>query len=156
MAAITFDDLKGLVGKELGVSDWLVVDQDRINQFAACTEDRQWIHTDPERAAKQSPFGATIAHGYLTLSLLAGLGLQAIKMPSNLMAAVNYGLDKVRFLAPVKVGSRVRLRATLVSLEEKAPGQYLMKASNTIEIEGDEKPALIAETLAMLYESRSK
>jgi acyl dehydratase len=144
------------VGKELGVSDWLVVDQDRINQFAACTEDRQWIHTDPERAAKQSPFGATIAHGYLTLSLLAGLGLQAIKMPSNLMAAVNYGLDKVRFLAPVKVGSRVRLRATLVSLEEKAPGQYLMKASNTIEIEGDEKPALIAETLAMLYESRSK
>ena len=120
MAAITFDDLKGLVGKELGVSDWLVVDQDRINQFAACTEDRQWIHTDPERAAKQSPFGATIAHGYLTLSLLAGLGLQAIKMPSNLMAAVNYGLDKVRFLAPVKVGSRVRLRATLVSLEDGA------------------------------------
>lgn len=156
MAAITFDDLKGQVGQELGVSDWLLIDQDRINQFAECTEDRQWIHTDPERAAKYSPFKTTIAHGYLTLSLLAGLGLQAIKMPTNLMAAVNYGLDKVRFLAPVKVGSRVRLRASLVSLEEKAPGQYLMKTSNTIEIEGEEKPALIAETLAMLYESRSK
>lgn len=156
MAGMTFDDLKAQVGQELGVSDWLTVDQERINQFAECTEDRQWIHIDTERAARESPFRSTIAHGYLTLSLVAGLGMQAIKMPGNIMAAFNYGLDKVRFISPVKVGAKVRLRASLVSLDEKGPGQYLMKTSNTIEIEGDEKPALIAETLAMLYERRSK
>jgi acyl dehydratase len=156
MAGMTFDDLKGMVGQELGLSDWVTIDQDRINQFAECTEDRQWIHVDAERAAKESPFRTTIAHGYLTLSLIAGLGLQAIKMPSNLMAAFNYGLDKVRFITPVKVNARVRLRVSLIALDEKGPGQYLMKTSNTIEIEGEEKPALIAETLAMLYERRSK
>lgn len=154
MSGVTFDDLKAQVGQELGVSEWLTIDQERINQFAECTEDRQWIHVDAERAAKYSPFKTTIAHGYLTLSLIAGLSLQVIKMPANLMAAFNYGLDKVRFLTPVKVGAKVRLRVTLVSLDEKAPGQFLMKASNTIEIEGEEKPALIAETLAMLYEAR--
>lgn len=156
MSAITFDDLKGQVGQELGVSDWLTIDQERINQFAECTEDRQWIHVDAERAAKHSPFKTTIAHGYLTLSLIAGLGLQAIKLPSNLMAAFNYGLDKVRFLTPVKVGAKVRLRVSLVALDEKGPGQYLMKTSNTMEIDGEEKPALIAETLAMLYEARNR
>lgn len=154
MSGITFDDLKAQVGHELGVSDWLTIDQERINAFAECTEDRQWIHVDAERAAKYSPFKTTIAHGYLTLSLIAGLSLQTMKMPSNLMAAFNYGLDKVRFLTPVKVGAKVRLRVSLLALDEKAPGQYLMKTSNTIEIEGEEKPALIAETLAMLYEAR--
>lgn len=156
MADMTFDDMKGLVGKELGVSDWLTIDQDRIDRFAETTEDRQWIHIDAERAAKHSPFRTTIAHGYLTLSLVAGLGMQAITMPSNLMAAFNYGLDKVRFLTPVKVNAKVRLRVSLVSLEDKGPGQYLMKTSNTLEIEGEEKPALIAEALAMLYEARSR
>lgn len=156
MAGITFDDLKAMVGQELGVSDWLEIDQNRINQFAECTEDRQWIHVDVERATKHSPFRTTIAHGYLTLSLVAGLSMQVIKMPSNLMAAVNYGLDKVRFLAPVKVGAKVRLRVQLAGLDEKGPGQYLMKATNTLEIEGEEKPALIAETLAMLYVTPGK
>jgi len=156
MNDITFDSMKDMAGRELGVSDWIVVDQDRIDKFAVCTEDNQWIHTDPERARRESPFRTTIAHGYLTLSLIAGLSLQAIKMPANLQAAFNYGLDKVRFVTAVKVGARVRLRATMVSLDEKGPGQYLMKTSNTMEIEGEEKPALIAETLAMLFERREK
>ncbi|HEY5817402.1 MAG TPA: MaoC family dehydratase [Mesorhizobium sp.] len=156
MSDMTFEGMKDMAGQELGVSDWIVVDQDRIDQFAACTEDNQWIHIDPERAKRESPFRTTIAHGYLTLSLIAGLALQAIRMPSNLQAAFNYGLDKVRFVTAVKVGARVRLRVTLISLEEKGPGQHLMKTSNTIEIEGEEKPALIAETLAMLFERREK
>lgn len=156
MSEITFESLKALAGQELGVSDWVVVDQDRINQFAECTEDRQWIHIDAERAKRESPFRTTIAHGYLTLSLIAGLALQIGGLPHNLQAAFNYGLDKVRFVTAVKVGARVRLRSTLVSLEEKGPGQYLMKTTNTIEIEGEEKPALIAETLAMLFERREK
>lgn len=156
MSGITFESFKGMVGQELGVSEWLTIDQSRIDQFAECTEDRQWIHVDPERAKRESPFRDTVAHGYLTLSLVAGLALQVGGMPDNLQAALNYGLDKVRFLSPVRVGARVRLRSTLVSVEEKAPGQYLMKSSNTIEIEGEEKPALIADTLAMLFERRGK
>jgi acyl dehydratase len=156
MGEVTFASLKGQVGQEIGVSDWVLVDQDRINQFAECTEDRQWIHVDPDRAKRESPFRSTIAHGYLTLSLIAGLALQVGGLPNNLQAAFNYGLDKVRFIAPVRVGARVRLRSTLMSLEDKGPGQYLMKASNTIEIEGEEKPALIAETLAMLFERRAQ
>lgn len=156
MTEITFESLKGMVGQEVGVSDWVTIDQDRINQFAECTEDRQWIHVDPERAKRESPFRTAIAHGYLTLSLIAGLALKVGGLPTNLQAAFNYGLDKVRFISPVRVGARVRLRSTLVSLEDKGPGQYLMKSSNTIEIEGEEKPALIAETLAMLFEQRAK
>lgn len=152
----TFDDLKAKVGQELGVSGWVTVDQERINQFAECTGDNQWIHVDVERAKRESPFRTPIAHGYLTLSLVAGLALEVGGMPDNLQAAFNYGLDKVRFLAPVKVGARVRMRSTVVSLEDKGPGQYLLKAANTIEIEGEEKPALIAETLAMLYERRER
>jgi acyl dehydratase len=148
--------MKGMIGEELGVSDWHVVDQDRVNQFAETTGDRQWIHVDVERATRESPFRAPIAHGYLTLSLVGGLGLEIGAVPANTQAAFNYGLDKVRFLNPVRVGSRVRLRTTLVSLEDKGPGQYLMKTSNTIEIEGETKPALIAETLAMLYERPGK
>jgi len=151
---ITFESLKAREGYEMGVSDWVEIDQERINQFAECTEDRQWIHLDAERAKKESPFRTTIAHGYLTLSLIAGLALQVGGLPHNLQAAFNYGLDKVRFITAVKVGARVRLRSTLVSLEDKGNGQYLMKSSNTIEIEGEEKPALIAETLAMLFERR--
>lgn len=151
---LTFAALKEKEGQELGVSGWVLVDQDRINQFAECTGDHQWIHVDVERARRESPFRAPIAHGYLTLSLVAALALEVGGLPDNIQAAFNYGLDKVRFLTPVRVGSRVRMRTTLVSLEDKGPGQYLMKASNTIEIEGEDKPALIAETLAMLYERR--
>lgn len=151
---LTFEGMKTMAGRELGVSGWATVDQDKINQFADCTGDHQWIHVDPERARRESPFRAPIAHGYLTLSMVAGLGLEIGAIPENTQAAFNYGLDKVRFLAPVKVGARVRLRVVLVSMEDRGPGQYLMKTSNTIEIEGEEKPALIAETLAMLYERR--
>lgn len=152
----TYEQLRAMTGQELGVSGWVEVDQARIDQFAECTEDRQWIHTDPERAKKQSPFRTTIAHGYLSLSLIGGLSQQMNVVPENTQAVFNYGLDKVRFLAPVKVGTRVRLRASLISVEDKAPGQYLMKFANTIEIEGEEKPALMAETLAMFYERRRK
>ncbi|CAM5617457.1 MaoC family dehydratase [Mesorhizobium sp. UC22_110] len=152
----TYEQLRAMTGQELGFSDWVEVDQTRIDQFADCTEDRQWIHTDPERAKKESPFRTTIAHGYLSLSLIGGLSQQMNVVPENTQAVFNYGLDKVRFLAPVRVGTRVRLRASLISVEDKAPGQYLMKFANTIEIEGEEKPALMAETLAMFYERRRK
>lgn len=154
--SLTYDDLKQMIGRELGISPWVVVDQAMIQQFAECTGDRQWIHTDPERARRESPFRKTIAHGYLTLSLIGALIQKIGIIPENTQAAFNYGLDKVRFLAPVITGARVRLRTTLLSIETKGPGQYLMKANNTIEIEGAEKPALIAETLAMLYERRKK
>ena len=153
---LTFEELQGMVGQELGTSPWVVVDQAMIQQFAECTGDRQWIHIDPERARRESPFRKTIAHGYLTLSLIGALIQSIGAIPENTMAAFNYGLDKVRFLAPVITGARVRLRTTLLSIELRGPGQYLMKAENTIEIEGGEKPALIAETLAMLYERRKK
>ena len=143
-------------GVELGVSEWLVVDQSRIDAFAECTEDRQWIHIDAERAKRESPFRTTIAHGYLSLSLIAGLSSTMGVLPENTQAAFNYGLDKVRFLSPVKVGARVRLRSSMISMDEKGPGQYLMKVSNLVEIEGEEKPALLAETLAMLYERRNR
>ena len=152
----TYEQLRAMTGQELGVTGWIEVDQTRIDQFAECTEDRQWIHTDPERAKKESPFRTTIAHGYLSLSLIGGLSQQMNIAPENTQAVFNYGLDKVRFLAPVRVGTRVRLRASLISVEDKGPGQYLMKFANTIEIEGEEKPALMAETLAMFYERRRK
>ncbi len=152
----TYEQLRTMEGQELGVSDWMVVDQERIDQFAECTGDHQWIHVDPERARRQSPFRTTIAHGYLTLSIIGALALEMGIVPENTQAAFNYGFDKVRFIAPVKVGSRIRLRTTLMSMEDRGPGQYLMKAANTIEIEGEEKPALVAESLVMLYERRNR
>lgn len=152
----TYEQLRTMIGQEIGVSDWVVIDQARIDEFAHCTGDRQWIHTDPERARRESPFRTTIAHGYLTLSMIGSLSQEMGAIPENTQAAFNYGLDKVRFLGPVKAGARIRLRASLVSMEDKAPGQYLMKFVNTIEIEGEEKPALVAETLAMFYERRKR
>ncbi|MGF7005087.1 MaoC family dehydratase [Aminobacter sp. BE322] len=152
----TYEDLRAKIGQELGVSDWVLVDQSRIDAFADCTGDRQWIHVDPERARRRSPFRTTVAHGFLTLSLVGSLVQEIGVVPENTLAAFNYGLDRVRFIAPVKVGSRVRLRTTLMSMEDKGPGQYLVKAENTIEIEGEDKPALVAETLVMLYERRGK
>jgi acyl dehydratase len=152
----TYEQLRMMTGQELGVSDWTTVDQSRIDQFAECTGDRQWIHVDPERAKRQSPFRATIAHGYLTLSIIGALALDMGIVPENTQAAFNYGFDKVRFLAPVRAGARIRLRITLLSMEDKGPGQYLMKAANIVEIEGEKKPALTAETLVMLYERRRR
>lgn len=138
------------VGRELGVSNWVVVDQSRINAFAECTGDRQWIHVDEERAKRESPFGGTIAHGYLTLSLLGGLSIELGIVPKDAAAGLNYGLDKVRFMTPVKAGARVRSRVTLLSAEKKDGGRILIKVMNELQIDGEDKPALVAETLALL------
>jgi len=142
--------LREFVGRELGVSQWIEVDQKRIDAFAACTGDHQWIHVDVERAQRESPFGGTIAHGYLTLSLAAALAMDMGLVPSDAKAGLNYGLEKVRFIAPVRAGARVRNRVVLVSAEDKGNGRVLITAQNTLQVQGDEKPALIAEILAML------
>lgn len=150
----TFSVLRNMVGQSLGTSSWVTVDQTMIDAFAATTNDHQWIHVDVDRAKRESPSGTTIAHGYLTLSLLAGMSYELGTMPEGTAAAFNYGLDKVRFLSPVKAGSRVRMHSTLVSFEEKSPGQFLVKCSNTVEIEHEDKPALVAETLALFVAAR--
>ena len=149
MPKFTLSELPQYVGKELGVSNWVTVDQSRIDQFAECSGDRQWIHVDVERAKRESPYRAPIAHGYLTLALVAPLQMEIGAVPADCAAAFNYGLDKVRFLAPVKAGDRVRLRVTLMSVEQKGGG-VVLKTSNTLEIEGSDKPALVAESLALI------
>jgi acyl dehydratase len=138
------------VGRELGASDWVAVDQDRIDQFAACTGDRQWIHVDVDRATRESPFGGPIAHGYLSLSLVAAMVMELGVIPPDAATGLNYGLDKVRFIAPVKAGARVRTRASLVSAEPQDSERVLLKLRCTLEIEGEAKPALVAEVLCML------
>ena len=148
--AYRIDTLKQLAGREIGVSGWLAVDQRRIDEFAECTGDRQWIHVDVERARRESPFGGTIAHGYLTLSLAASLAIEAGVIPADAAAALNYGLDKVRFVTPVKAGARVRNRVVLLAIEDRPEGRVLLRLQNTIEIEGEARPALVAESLAML------
>ena len=138
------------VGKELGVSNWVQVEQPRIDQFAGCTGDHQWIHVDPKRASAESPYGGTIAHGFLTLSMVATMAMEVGIMPPDARAGLNYGMDKLRFMAPVKAGARVRCRIELVSAEDKGGGNTLIKTRNTLEIEGQNKPALVAEMLTML------
>jgi len=150
MPLAALDDIRARVGQEIGVSSWLTVEQARIDAFAEATEDRQFIHVDPDAAAK-TPFGGTIAHGFLSLSLLSRMGAEAMLIPEGVKMAVNYGLDRVRFLAPVKSGARVRGRFTLDSVEEKAPGQILFRHAVTVEIEGQEKPALTAMWLGLIY-----
>jgi acyl dehydratase len=126
------------------------MDQERINEFADATEDRQFIHTDPEAAAR-TPFGGTIGHGFLTLSMLSRMAAEAMLVPDSITMAVNYGLDRVRFVAPVRSGKRIRGRFRLDSVDEKAPGQLLLRHTVTVEIEGEEKPALTAEWLGLLF-----
>ncbi len=142
------DQLKDSIGKEPRLSDWLLIDQDRINLFADATLDHQFIHVDAEKA-KQTPFGSTIAHGYLTLSLLSHLTEKCAIMPEDLAMVINYGLNKVRFLQPVKVGSHVRAQVQTKDVTERSPGQFLVTSTITIEIKGEDKPALIAESLAL-------
>jgi acyl dehydratase len=146
-------ELRALIGQEIAVSDWVLVDQDRVNLFADATGDHQWIHVDPERAAK-GPFGAPVAHGYLTLSLLPMLMQQAVTMKHTKMG-VNYGLNKVRFPSPVKVGSRVRARFALVAMEALEPMAGIpgdqMTYQVTIECEGATKPVCVAETVSRRY-----
>jgi len=149
MPLATLDEIRKRIGEEVGVSSWILVDQARIDAFADATEDRQFIHVDP-RAAAQTPFGGTVAHGFLSLSLLSRMGAEAMLLPDGLRMAINYGLDRVRFLAPVRSGSRVRGRFRLDSVEEKAPGQVLMRHTVTVEIEGEAKPALTAEWITMV------
>jgi acyl dehydratase len=150
MPLASLDEIRSRVGTEIGVSSWLTVDQPRIDAFAEATEDRQFIHTDPAAAA-QTPFGGTIAHGFLSLSLLSRMAADAMLIPEGVKMAVNYGLDRVRFLAPVRSGSRVRGRFTLDSIEEKAPGQLLMRHVVTVQIEGEDKPALTAVWLGLIF-----
>ena len=146
----SIDTISQYVGQELGVSDWMTIDQERINHFADLTGDHQWIHVDVERAKRESLFGTTIAHGYLTLSLAAALSMELGVIPAGVSEALNYGLDKVRFLAPVKSGSRVRDRVVLLAVEPQGKGRILLKIRNTMEIEGESKPALIADALSLL------
>jgi acyl dehydratase len=147
---MTMEEMKASVGKEIGVTEWFQVDQKRINAFADCTEDHQFIHVN-EELAKKGPFGTTIAHGYLTLSLLSYFGAQNALLPAGLKMAINYGLNKVRFINPVKVNKRIRNRAVLKGVEDKGGGRVLVTTENTVEIEGEDKPAMVAESLAMFF-----
>jgi acyl dehydratase len=148
--AYTMATAPDFAGRELGTSDWVAVDQPRIDQFATCTGDHQWIHVDVERARSEGPFGAPIAHGYLTLSLLAAMLMEIGVIPPDAATGLNYGLDKVRFLAPVKAGARVRARVTLISAQPQDGKRVLLKLDCKLEIEGEAKPAVIAEVLCML------
>jgi len=150
MPYVPVTELSQYVGKELGRSAWLKIDQQRINLFAEATGDFQFIHVDPEKAAK-TPFGGTITHGFLTLSLIPKLIEDILVLPEGLKMVVNYGLDSVRFIQPVKVNSQVRLKVDLAEVVEKKPGQWLLKAIATLEIEGEDKPAYIAESLSLCF-----
>ena len=150
MPVASLEDIRSRIGEEIGVSSWLTIDQKRIDEFADATDDRQFIHVDPEAAAR-TPFGGTIGHGFLSLSMLSRMAADAMLVPDTVKMAVNYGLDRVRFIAPVKSGKRIRGRFRLDSVDEKAPGQMLLRHTVTVEIEGEEKPALTAEWLGLLF-----
>lgn len=145
---VSLDEFRASAGRELPPSDWFEITQERVDRFADATEDHQFIHVDPERAAA-TPFGGTIAHGFLTLSLLVHLNDQHALVPENLAMVINYGSDKVRFLAPVPVGSRIRSHQKIVDVTEKASKSFLVKTAVTVEIEHASKPALAAEVLMM-------
>ena len=148
MITIPATELVDHVGEETGVSDWMVIDQDRIDAFAEVTLDDQFIHTDPEAAAK-TPLGSTVAHGFLTLSLVSALAAEGMVKPERTVMMLNYGVDRVRFLEPVKVESNIRGRTRLVDVREKGTGRWLTTNEVTIEIEGSEKPAMVAEVLTL-------
>lgn len=146
---MTFEELQAKTGQVIGTSDWFQMDQDRINQFADATDDHQFIHVDPERA-KMTPFGQTIAHGFLSLSMLA-VFVESGMPKIDTQMSVNYGLDKVRFLSPVKSGKRIRGHFTLAAMDEKRPGQWQVTLGISVEIEGEEKPALVADWILMMF-----
>lgn len=150
MPIASIDEIRSKVGQEVGVSNWILVDQARIDTFAEVTEDPQFIHIDPVAAAK-TPFGGTIAHGFLTLSLLSRMAADAMLRPDGIRMGVNYGFEKVRFIAPVHSGRRVRGRFMLAAFEEKRPGQYQFTHNVTVEIEGEDKPALIADWIGQIF-----
>ena len=150
MPIASIDDIKARIGQEIGLSDWILIDQTAIDMFADVTQDRQFIHVDPEAAA-QTPFGGTIAHGFLTLSLLSRMAAPVFYLPETVKMVVNYGFERVRFIAPVRSGKRVRARFTLNSMEEKRPGQWQFVHAVTVEIEGEEKPALTADWIGLVF-----
>ena len=150
MPVATIDEIKAKVGEEVGISDWILIDQARIDRFAGVTEDHQFIHVDPEAAAK-TPFGGTVAHGFLTLSLLSRMAADVMLRPEQIRMGVNYGFEKVRFMAPVRSGKKVRGRFRLDRFEEKKPGQYQFVHQVTVEIEGEDKPALIADWIGLIF-----
>lgn len=152
MSAVVEPDVYlGLVGQEIGVSSWHVVDQQRIDAFADATEDHQFIHVDAERAKRETPFGGTIAHGFLTLSMLSVFSYEAMPTIAGTVMGVNYGFDKVRFLSPVRAGARVRGRFTLAEANLRKPTELLTRSTITVEIEGEPKPALVADWLGLIY-----
>jgi acyl dehydratase len=150
MPVATLDEIHAKVGQPVGSSDWIEVGQDRISQFADATEDHQFIHVDP-KAAEAAGIGGTIAHGFLSLSLLSRMAADVMLIPDTTRMALNYGLDRVRFLAPVKAGKRVRGHFTLDGIDEKAAGQLLIRQTVTVEIEGEDKPALTAQWLGLIF-----
>ena len=150
MPVASLDEIRARIGEEVGVSGWLTIGQARIDAFADATEDRQFIHVDAEAAAR-TPFGGTVAHGFLTLSMLSRMAAEVMAVPDSVKMVVNYGLDRVRFIAPVRAGKRVRGRFVLDSIDEKAPGQMLLRHTVTVEIEGEDRPALTAEWLGLLF-----
>jgi acyl dehydratase len=150
IAGYSMSTLREFVRRELGVSGWRTIGQDRIDAFANCTDDRQWIHVDVERAKRESPFGGTIAHGYLTLAMLAPMQIEIGVIPPDAKQAINMGLDKLRFLSPVKAGARIRMHATLLEVEDRGKGRLVLRTHNTVDIEGEEKPALTMESLALV------
>ena len=150
MPIASIEDIQSKVGTEVGVSDWLLVDQARIDAFAGITEDPQFIHIDPEAAAK-TPFGGTVAHGFLTLSLLSRMVADVMLRPEGVKMGVNYGFERVRFMAPVRSGRQVRGRFTLARFGEKKPGQWQFVHNVTVEIEGEEKPALVADWIGLIF-----
>ncbi len=144
------DELRSLVGQEVGVSDWLEVTQRMIDGFAEITRDDQWIHTDVERCKRESPFGTTIAHGFLTLSLLSYLHRETVQVGGNAKMGINYGLNRVRFVSPVRVGSKIRTRGKVLAVDDFAQGVQVTWQIN-VELEGSDKPALVAEWIGRIY-----
>jgi len=153
---ISFEDAHAQLGQEVGLSAWREVSQGMIDQFASATDDHQFIHTDPVRAATESPYGGTIAHGFLSLSLLSAMTYEAVPQLENTVAGVNFGFDKVRFMAPVKSGQRIRARFILAKLRERPSGIVEINYDVTIELEGSIKPALTAHWLTLMMPDRSK
>lgn len=151
MPVAALDDIRARVGEEVGVSRWMLIDQARIDRFAEATDDRQFIHADPAAAAA-TPLGGTVAHGFLTLSMLSVMAAEATLLPPTTAMVVNYGLERARFIAPVRSGRRIRGRFRLASVEERLAGQLLVRHDVTVEIEGEERPALVAEWLTLIFQ----
>ena len=150
MPVATIEEIQERVGTEIGMSDWILIDQNRIDAFAAITEDHQFIHVDPERA-KQTPFRGTVAHGFLTLSMLSRMAGGVMLHPESMRMAINYGFETVRFMAPVKSGKRVRGRFRMLSAEEKRASQWQITYEVTVEIEDEDKPALVADWIGYMF-----